>query len=97
MNFTLIAVIVAVIALLFAAVLSSLVSKESAGNDKMKEIASSIREGAIAFLTAEYKILVVVIVVLAILIFLGTNTPTAPGFQSALCFIVGAVFSICAG
>lgn len=97
MNFTLIAVIVAIIALSFAAILSSLVSKESAGNDKMKEIAGSIREGAIAFLTAEYKILVVVIIVLAILIFLGTNTPTAPGYKSAICFVVGAVFSICAG
>ena len=92
-----IAIVVAAFALVFAFILTSLVSKEDEGTDKMKEISSSIREGAKAFLFAEYKILAIVIVLLFIAIAIFTNTNTAPGIQSALSFLVGAIFSICAG
>ena len=92
-----IAIVVAIFALVFAFILTSLVSKESEGTDKMKEISASIREGAKAFLFAEYKILAVVIVLLFIAIAAFTNTATAPGIQSALSFLLGAIFSICAG
>ena len=93
----LIAVSVAALALVFAFVLTSLVSKENEGTDRMKEISASIREGAKAFLFAEYKILAVVIVVLFIAIAAFTGTKTASGIQSAICFLVGAIFSILAG
>ena len=68
--------ILAVCALLFALVKANYVSKQSAGNDKMKEIAAAIAEGANAFLFAEYKILAVFIVVLLVLIgaFIGIDT-----------------------
>ena len=92
-----IAIVLAAFALVFAFVLTSLVSKEDEGTDKMKEISASIREGAKAFLFAEYKILAVVIIVLFIAIAVFTNTATAPGIQSALSFLLGAIFSICAG
>ena len=83
--------ILAVCALLFALVKANYVSKQSAGNDKMKEIAAAIAEGANAFLFAEYKILAVFIVVLLVLIgaFIGIDT--------AVCFLAGALFSILAG
>jgi K(+)-stimulated pyrophosphate-energized sodium pump len=61
------------------------------GTDRMKEIATSIAEGARAFLFAEYKILAVFIVVLFILISLANGVPTA------LCFVAGAGLSIIAG
>ena len=93
----LIIAIVAFAALIFAFTLSVLVSKEKEGNDRMKEIASSIREGAKAFLFSEYKILAFVIVVLFALITFFTGTENAPGIQSAICFLVGAAFSVCAG
>lgn len=93
----LIVVIVAIFALVFAFILTSLVSKEVEGNDKMKEISASIRDGAKAFLFAEYKILAVVIVVLFIAIMMFTGTNTAPGIQSAVSFLIGACFSIAAG
>ena len=93
----LVVAIVAVFALVFAFVLTSLVSKEDEGNDKMKEISVSIRDGAKAFLFAEYKILAVVIIVLFIAIMMFTGTETAPGIQSAVSFLVGACFSIAAG
>ena len=83
--------VLAVAALAFAAWKTSVVSKADPGTDRMKEIAGAISEGAKAFLFAEYRILVVFVVVLFLLIgfFIGWLT--------AVCFLVGAVFSVCAG
>ena len=63
-NYMYLVPIAAVIALLFAAYLAGKVGKQDAGTDRMKEIAAFIHEGARAFLTAEYKILVVFVAVL---------------------------------
>lgn len=89
--------VVAALALLFAFVLTSLVSKEDEGNERMKEISSNIRDGAKAFLFAEYKILVIVIIVLFIAIALFTGKGESKGIYSAFCFLLGSVFSILAG
>lgn len=83
--------VVAVITLLFAWYLANKVSKAEEGTDKMKEIAAAIAEGARAFLTAEYKILVVFIAVVAIALFAGI------GMTTAIAFLGGAIFSIIAG
>lgn len=83
--------IMAILALLFAFTLASKVSKMDEGTDRMKEIALSIREGANAFLTAEYKILVIFAIILFILIAFGINIVTA------VSFVVGAIFSTLAG
>ena len=56
--------VLAILALVFAAAKTSMVSKAEAGTDRMKEIANSISEGAHAFLFAEYKILVIFVAVL---------------------------------
>ena len=66
--------VAAVLALLFAAYLAAKVSKQDAGTDRMKEIAGAIAEGARAFLTAEYKILVIFVAVLFVLIGVGTRS-----------------------
>ena len=58
-NYMYLVPVAAVLALLFAAYLAAKVSKQDAGTDRMKEIAGAIAEGARAFLTAEYKILVI--------------------------------------
>ena len=81
-----------VIALAFAAMLTAKVNKQEAGTDRMKEIAAAISEGAQAFLTAEYKILLIFVVVLFILIGVGIGN-----WITAICFVVGALFSTLAG
>lgn len=86
-----IAPIMAIIALVFAFALAAKVSKMDEGTDRMKEITLSIREGANAFLTAEYKILIIFAIILFILIAFGINIVTA------VSFIVGAIFSTLAG
>ena len=83
--------VLALIALLFAAYKAHYVSKAAPGNARMQEIASAIAEGANAFLMSEYKILAIFIVVLFALIAVFINIGTA------VCFIVGALFSIAAG
>ena len=80
-----------IIALIFAFVLASKISKEEEGTDRMKEIALAIREGANAFLKAEYKILIIFVLVLFVLICFGI------GVTTAICFAVGALFSTLAG
>ena len=80
------------VALLFAAFLAARVTRQSAGTDRMKEIAAAISEGAQAFLTAEYQILVVFVVILFVLIGLGIGN-----WVTAICFVVGALFSTAAG
>ena len=53
-----------ILALLFALVMANLVRREEDGTDKMKEIASAIREGASAFLLSEYRVLIIFVAVL---------------------------------
>ncbi len=84
--------ILAICALLFAAIRAKSISSQDEGTDRMKEIAHAIAEGARAFLTAQYKILVVFIVVLFVLIGLGIGN-----WITAICFVIGAVFSTLAG
>ena len=92
MNFGLmITPIVGVIALLFAVMLASRINKVDVGTERMKEISSYIHEGAMAFLMREYRTLVVFIVVLFLVLAVGINILTA------VCFLVGAVFSTLAG
>ena len=81
----------ALCALIFAAFKAGYVSKAAPGNSRMQEIAGSIAEGASAFLRSEYKILAIFIVVLFVLISLFINLGTA------VCFVIGAGFSMLAG
>ena len=84
--------ILGICALLFAFYLTKKVGRQDAGTDRMKEIAAFIHGGARAFLTAEYKILIVFVAVLFILIGVGIGN-----WVTAVCFLVGALFSTVAG
>ena len=83
--------VLGLIALLFAAGLSRKVAKQDAGTERMIEISAFIREGAQAFLMAEYKILVFFVAVLFLGIGIGIN------WLTACAFLLGAVFSTIAG
>ena len=87
-----ISVIAAAIGLVVAIGLASWIAKADEGNDRMKEIAGYIREGAMAFLKREYKIMAIVIVVLALLIGFGLQSVT-----TAILYVVGALLSVLAG
>ena len=84
-------VVIGVLALAFAVMMKNAIASADAGNDRMKEIASYIHEGAMAFLSREYKSLAIFVVIVAIIIAVCLRV------QTAICFIAGAIFSICAG
>ena len=87
--------ILAICALLFAAIRAKSISSLEEGTDRMKEIASAIAEGARAFLTAQYKILIVFVIVLFVLIGLGIgNWVTAICFVSVQYFLLLPVSSV---
>ncbi len=83
---------VSVLGLLFALLLAMRVKKQDPGTDRMKEIAASIHEGATAFLFSEYKIIVIFVAVIFLAIGFGIGN-----WLEAVCFLVGALFSVAAG
>lgn len=83
--------IVALVGLCVAFMLASFVSKQPAGNDRMKEIAGYIREGALTFLKREYRVMIILIIVLFLLIGFAIN------WTSAILYVFGALLSVLAG
>ncbi len=86
-----------VIALLYTYLQSNWVSKQDSGNEKMKEIASHIANGAMAFLKAEYKILTYFVIIVAVLLGIMGMSNANAHWSIGLAFVLGAVFSALAG
>ena len=74
--------IASALALVFAWIFFKSMMKESEGTDKMKEIAQHVREGAMAYLSRQYKVVgivfAVLFVILTILAFMGVQNPFVP-------------------
>ena len=85
------------IGLLYTLVKFLWVSKQDAGNPRMKEISDYIAEGAMAFLKAEWKILGYFVVIVALLLGFMANTNESSHWSIAISFVIGAVFSATAG
>ncbi|WP_157207179.1 sodium-translocating pyrophosphatase [Mariniflexile maritimum] len=96
-----------VLGLAFVFFKSAWVAKQEQGSEKMIRIAKSIADGAMSFLKAEYKILAVFVVAVAVLLFFKghsefqqldpqTNMPISH-WMVAVSFIVGAICSALAG
>ncbi|KMQ68417.1 inorganic pyrophosphatase [Chryseobacterium sp. FH2] len=97
MNLFMLVPIFGVIALLYTFIQSNWVSKQNAGNEKMKIISGHIADGAMAFLKAEYKILTYFVVVVAILLAVMGMSNVNSHWSIGLAFVVGAIFSALAG
>lgn len=90
--FLILALAAGAVALLYALLLALKIGRADAGTARMKEIAASIHQGANAFLFSEYKVLIIFAAVLFLLIGFGLGN-----WVTAVCFIVGALFSTLAG
>ena len=86
-----------VIGLIYMAYLFGWVSKQDTGTSRMSEIAGHIADGAMAFLKAEYRMLVFFVIIAgALLAFLSTQVATTHWFI-VIAFVIGAFFSAMAG
>jgi K(+)-stimulated pyrophosphate-energized sodium pump len=86
-----------VIGLLYTLIKFNWVSKQDAGNARMKEISTYIAEGAMAFLKAEWKILGYFVAIVALLLgFMAQSNPESH-WSIAIAFLIGSVFSATAG
>jgi K(+)-stimulated pyrophosphate-energized sodium pump len=86
-----------VLALAFTWWKTKQINAHSEGTPRMAKIAASIQEGAMAFLKAEYKILLVFVIAVAVLLgWSGSNNPNSHAFV-AISFVVGAFCSALAG
>ena len=86
-----------VVGLLYTLLKFNWVSKQDAGNDRMKEISTYIAEGAMAFLKAEWKILGYFVVIVALLLGFMATKNAESHWSIAVAFVIGAVFSATAG
>lgn len=89
--------ILGVIALGYGFMKSQWVAKQDPGSDRMKEIAGYIRQGAMAFLTSEYKVLTIFVLVVAVLLGIANASAKDSHALVALSFVVGAICSGLAG
>ena len=94
LNWIFISISAGVIALVFALIKAIWISKQNSGNKEMQTISDHIREGAMAFLSREYKVLLIFVVAVAVLLTIGNRSWNR---LVAVSFIVGAICSGLAG
>lgn len=86
-----------VLALLYTLFQSKWVSKQNAGDEKMRIISGHIADGAMAFLKAEYKVLTYFVIIVGILLAIMGLSNANSHWTIGLAFVIGAVFSALAG
>ncbi len=97
LNTVFLPIILAILGLIFMFIKMSWVKKQDPGNDKMQSISKSIKEGALAFLNAEYKLLLIFSVAASIALFIVSLLIPTTHWIIVIAFIIGAIFSALAG
>jgi len=89
-----------ILALIFAFIKATWVNKQDMGTDRMKEICGYVREGAMAFLYREYKVLAIFVICVAVLLAAANMTSAEGTYRNpliALSFVFGAFCSALSG
>ncbi|MAE84290.1 MAG: sodium-translocating pyrophosphatase [Flammeovirgaceae bacterium] len=89
--------VLALIGIVVMIIKSQWVYKQDAGDDKMQSLANHIREGALAFLSAEYRVLAIFVVFAGILLGVISTLVETTHWFIVVAFVIGAVFSAVAG
>ncbi|UZO81063.1 sodium-translocating pyrophosphatase [Aquimarina sp. ERC-38] len=96
-NLIYVPIAMAILGLLFMFVKMSWVKKQAPGSDKMQQISKSIKEGALAFLAAEYRLLVIFVIIASLALFGISTLVATTSWMIVPAFIIGAIFSALAG
>lgn len=87
----------AILGLIFMYIKMVWVKKQDPGNEKMQSISKSIKEGALAFLAAEYRLLLIFVVIASLALFGISQLVETTSIMIVPAFIIGAIFSALAG
>jgi len=90
-------IVMAVLGLIYMWIKQTWVMKQDAGDGKMKEISDHIYEGALAFLSAEYKLLTFFVIIVSALLTVVAYFVDTTSYLIVIAFIFGAIFSAFAG
>ena len=90
-------IILALLGLFFMYIKMVWVKKQDAGNEKMQSISKSIKEGALAFLAAEYRLLLIFVIIASLALFGISQIVETTSIMIVPAFIIGAIFSALAG
>ena len=90
-------VILAIVGLLMMVSKFMWVKKQDAGNERMQGLAKNIQEGALAFLSAEYRLLLIFVIVASAALFGISTIVDTTSWLIVPAFIIGAIFSAFAG
>ena len=90
-------VVLAVVGLIVMLVKAQWVRKQPSGDAKMREISSAIKEGALAFLNAEYRLLLFFVVGASVALYFISTLVASTHWMIVPAFVLGAIFSGFAG
>ncbi|MFC5047177.1 sodium-translocating pyrophosphatase [Aquimarina hainanensis] len=96
-NIIYVPIALSILGLLFMFIKMSWVKKQSPGSEKMQNISKSIKEGALAFLAAEYRLLLIFVIVASVALFSISLFVETTSWMIVPAFIFGAIFSALAG
>ena len=97
-NMIFVPIALAVLGLLFMLAKMAWVKKQASGNEKMQGISKAIKEGALAFLSAEYRLLAIFVFIASLaLFFVSSLENVQTHWMIVPAFISGAIFSALAG
>jgi K(+)-stimulated pyrophosphate-energized sodium pump len=96
-NIIYVPIALSVLGLIFMLIKMSWVKKQAAGSERMQFISKSIKEGALAFLNAEYRLLLIFAIIAAGLLFFISTQVESTSWMIVPAFVFGAIFSAAAG
>ncbi|PQB05056.1 sodium-translocating pyrophosphatase [Aureitalea marina] len=96
-NMIYVPIALAILGLIFMVIKMGWVKKQPAGSEKMQSISKSIKEGALAFLSAEYRLLLIFAVIAAVLLYIVSTQVESTSWLIVPAFFCGAIFSALAG
>ena len=96
-NVIYIPLVLSVIGLVYMFIRASWVKKQASGSERMQEISKAIKEGALAFLNAEYRLLLIFVIIASVALFGISIAVDTTSWMIVPAFVIGAFFSALAG